>query len=87
MVIMEKAPNPNAARLWVDFYHSKKGMELLVPLMGFGVARDDVKVPALVQSISPPVDKMNLIRIDWSNFTSEDKKKVRAQFRSIFFAK
>jgi iron(III) transport system substrate-binding protein len=85
--ILEKAPHPNAARLWVDFFHSEKGQSLLVGEMGHACARKDVEVPALLRPISPPVSEMNLIRIDWSTFGPEDKAKIKAEFRGIFVSK
>ena len=85
--ILEKAPHPNAARLWVDFFHSAKGQSLLVKEMGHACARKNVEVPDLLRPISPPVSEMNLIRIDWSTFGPEDKAKVKAEFRGIFISK
>lgn len=87
MAILKRAPHPNAARLWVDFFHSKKGQEILVPLMGYAPARKDLKVPALVRKFSPPTHEMNLIRIDWPNFGPKQLKKYQSEFREIFFGK
>ncbi len=84
-MILKNAPNPNSAKLFIDFMHSKKGQEILAPLMGYGIARKDLNVPAAVLAASPPTDKMNLIPFNWETFTSKDRKKYQKEHRSIFY--
>lgn len=84
-MILKNAPNPNSAKLFIDFMHSKKGQEILAPLMGYGIARKDLNVPAAVLNASPPTDKMNLIPFNWVKFTGKDLKKYQAEYRGIFY--
>lgn len=84
-MILKNAPNPNTAKLFIDFMHSKKGQEILAPLMGYGIARKDLNVPAAVLNASPPTDKMNLIPFDWQKFTIKDLKRHQKEYREIFY--
>ncbi len=84
-MILKNTANPNTAKLFIDFMHSKKGQEILAPLMGYGIARKDLNVPAAVLAASPPTDKMNLIPFNWVTFTAEDRKKYQKEHRDIFY--
>jgi ABC-type Fe3+ transport system substrate-binding protein len=84
-MILKNSSNPNTAKLFIDFMHSKKGQEILAPLMGYGIARKDLNVPAAVLNASPPTDKMNLIPFDWQTFTIKDLKRHQKEYRDIFY--
>ncbi len=84
-MILKNAPNPNTAKLFIDFMHSKKGQEILAPLMGYAIARKDLNVPAAVLKASPPTDKMNLIPFNWKTFTSKQHKAYQKEYRDIFY--
>jgi len=75
-LIARNAPNPNAARLWVDFLLSQRGQTLLAGKSGLGSVRDDVEGPysaaALVRSLGAAVRPIGvgpglLVYLDRSN--------------------
>ena len=91
--ILAKAPHPNAAKLFIDFYRSKHGKYIQMSREPANMGRPelpphpDPKVQALLKKayeIAPPIDKLNVIPIDWENVKPADVKKWQAEFVSIF---
>jgi len=89
-VILSKAPHPNAARLFIDFYRSVQGNHIVMEYdpLNFGRANlpphPDPKVNALAMRLAPPVEKLNIIPMEWDKVTPDDVKKWQAEFTSIF---
>ncbi len=77
--IAAKAPNPNAARLFVDYFLSKEGQEMIVKL-GRVPVRSDVKP-------NPPhlLDGVNLVPSD-ADIADKDFQKYFDEYRKIFGA-
>lgn len=91
--IMAKAPHPNTAKLFVDFYRSPRGKYIQMSREPANMGRPelpphpDPKVQALLKKayeIAPPIDKLNVIPVDWENVKPADVKKWQAEFVSIF---
>jgi len=92
-VILAKAKHPNAAKLFIDFWRSVKGKQILLSHNPINVGRSnfpphpDPKIEKNVlakDGIAPPLDKINIIPIEWDKISPAEVKKWRAEFVSIF---
>ncbi|MGZ8263805.1 MAG: ABC transporter substrate-binding protein [Burkholderiales bacterium] len=76
LAITSKAPHPNAARAFVDYWLSKKTMEILAK---------DVGEYVLAPGIYPPIDGMNKAKVESiRELSDEEIQKWGAQFKKIF---
>ncbi|MFQ5894620.1 MAG: ABC transporter substrate-binding protein [Nitrospinota bacterium] len=89
-VILAKAPHPNVAKLFVDFWRSARGKHILLSHNPINVGyanlppHPDPEINELVLGkIAPPIEKLNIIPIEWDKLTPKDVKKWRAEFVSI----
>ncbi len=80
--ILAKAPHPSAAKLWVDFILSEAGQKVLVEKEALISGRAGFVSPT--PEYAPPIDKLNVIKIDWEKITVEDQTKAKAEWLSIF---
>jgi iron(III) transport system substrate-binding protein len=79
IAITSKAPHPNAARLFVDYWLSKKSMEILAKEVGEYV---------LAPGIYPPVDGMDKAKVvAIRELSDEEIQKWGAEFQRIFAVK
>jgi iron(III) transport system substrate-binding protein len=79
IAISAKAPHPNAARAFMDYWLSSKSMGLLAK---------DVGEYVLAPGVHPPIDgiaKAKVIAID--ELSDEETRKWGAEFKKIFDAK
>ncbi|MDO8597086.1 MAG: extracellular solute-binding protein [Sulfuricaulis sp.] len=82
MFILAKAPHPSAAKLWLDFILSEAGQKILVENEALISGRTGFVSP--IPDYAPPIDKLNVIKIDWDKITAEDQSKAKAEWLSIF---
>ena len=80
--ILAKAPHPSAAKLWLDFILSEAGQKILVAHEALISGRAGFVSP--IPEYAPPIDKLNVIKIDWEKVTAEDESKAKAEWLSIF---
>jgi iron(III) transport system substrate-binding protein len=80
--ILAKAPHPSAAKLWLDFILSETGQKILVEHEALISGRTGFVSP--IPDYAPPIDKLNVIKIDWEKVTAEDESKAKAEWLSIF---
>jgi iron(III) transport system substrate-binding protein len=80
--ILSKAPHPNAAKLWLDFILSDVGQTILVEKEALISGREGFKSP--IPEYAPPIEKLNVIKIDWEKMTTEDQNKAKTEWLSIF---
>lgn len=80
--IMAKAPHPNAAKLWLDFMLSEAGQKILVESEALISGRSGFVSP--IPDYAPPIDKLNVIKIDWEKITAEDQSRAKAEWLGIF---
>ena len=77
--VVSKAPHPNAARLFVDYWLSKKSMDML--------ARD-VGEYVLAPGVYPPIDGINKAKVIAIRELPDDEiQKWGAEFKKIFAVK
>lgn len=82
MFIMAAAPHPAAAKLWVDFMLSDVGQKIMVDNEALMSGRSGFTSP--IPQYAPPIDSLNVVKIDWEKLTPDDMKKARAEWQSIF---
>ena len=79
IAVTSKAPHPNAARLFVDYWLSKKSMEILAK---------DVGEYVLAPGIFPPIEGINKAKVIAIRELSDDEiQKWGNQFKKIFDVK
>ncbi len=84
LVILSKAPHPNAAKLLIDYVHSFEGQKLMVDMDGYQTGRKDIPIPSKILEFSPPISQINVIPMDWKSITQEEIDAARKEFREIF---
>jgi iron(III) transport system substrate-binding protein len=82
MFILAAAPHPAAAKLWIDFMLSDVGQKIMVDNEALMSGRSGFVSP--VPAYAPPIERLNVIKIDWNKLTTADMEKARAEWRSIF---
>jgi iron(III) transport system substrate-binding protein len=82
MFILAGAPHPNAAKLWMDFMLSNEGQTILADKEALISGRTGFKSPK--PDFAPPLDTLKVIKIDWKHTSSEELKKIQAEWVSIF---
>jgi ABC-type Fe3+ transport system substrate-binding protein len=91
-VIMTKTKHPNMAKLFIDYWRSVRGHHKLLEYNPLNSGRplpphknpDINKFILADDGIAPPLDRVNIIPIDWGKVTHKDVKKWRAEFNSVF---
>jgi iron(III) transport system substrate-binding protein len=79
IAITSKAPRPNAARLFVDYWLSRKSMEILAK---------DVGEYVLAPGIFPPIDGMDKAKVvAIRELSDEEIQKWGGEFKKIFSVK
>jgi ABC-type Fe3+ transport system substrate-binding protein len=83
IVVLNPAPHPNAAKLWINWYASKEGQELAVPALGQPSNRVDVEANGKLPKFLVPEPGRQYFDInDWSFATTEEAP-LRARMRAI----
>jgi iron(III) transport system substrate-binding protein len=80
--ITAKAPHPNAAKLWLDFVLSEEGQKIIVNGEALISGRSGFKSP--LPDYAPPIDSLNVIKMDWAKISTADMNKARAEWVGIF---
>ena len=76
--IQAKAPHPNAARLFLDFFISREGMAIMVKEGEFVTAK----------GLYPPIEGAENIRaVSMEEFTQDEYKKWANELRKLFIAR
>jgi iron(III) transport system substrate-binding protein len=75
MVLMEKAPNPNAAKLFANWIASKEGLEIFSKARGEAPTRNDINAEAYLPKEIIPDPKANYFDVhDWAEGVTARKK-------------
>ena len=82
MFILAAAPHPAAAKLWIDFMLSDVGQKIMVENEAMMSGRNGFVSPNPLYA--PPIESLNVIKIDWDKVTTADMEKARAEWQSIF---
>lgn len=80
--ITAKAPHPNAAKLWLDFVLSEEGQKIVVNGEALISGRSGFKSP--LPEYAPPIDSLNVIKMDWAKISTADMSKARAEWVGMF---
>lgn len=82
MFILKAAQHPAAAKLWVDFVLSQEGQSILVSHEALISGRDGFKSP--IPDYAPPIESLHVIPVDWASVTTDDLKKIKAEWSETF---
>ena len=82
MGLVNKAPHPNAAKLFVNWMISKGAMEILSEVEGKPVTRSDVNYAHLSPEVVPEPNKEYFDTADW-NYVASLRQKLRDDVRKI----
>jgi iron(III) transport system substrate-binding protein len=85
-VILTRAPHPNAAKLFLDFFHSEVAQKILLEEEGYAVGRLGVK-SKYPEFPRPIYDVKGAIPMDWRKVTAKDRDKAREEFRRLVIEK
>lgn len=80
--IFAAAPNPNAAKLWIDFILSEQGQTILAQREALMSGRAGFVSP--VPEYAPAISDIEIINLDWRNMNAEDLQKSREIWVRIF---
>jgi iron(III) transport system substrate-binding protein len=80
--ILAKAQHPDAARLWLDFTLSDQGQTILTKREALISGRSGFKSP--LPEYAPAIDDLKLVKVDWQHITTEDIRKAKAEWLSVF---
>ena len=81
MFILEGAPHPNAARLWLDFVLSETGQKILAEKEVLISGRSGFTSP--YPDYVPTIDKLKIIKVDWAKLSEADLQKARDEWKSV----
>lgn len=85
--ILAKAPHPSLAKLWMDYLHSPAGHQKYVELQGYASGMKNIQIPPKVASFVPPLDKLEILAMDWDKIGQKEVDAWRKEFREIFHKK
>ena len=86
VAILDKAPHPNAAKVFVNWIASKEGSELFNRAMGTVPTRNDIKEDFVPPEIIPREGVQYFDTYDWE-FTVTKKEKVRQRMKELLQAR
>lgn len=79
--ILEGAPHPNGARLWLDFVLSETGQKILTEKEVLISGRSGFVSP--YPDYVPTIDKLKIIKVEWEKLTEADLQKAREEWKSV----
>lgn len=85
MGILAKSPHPNAAKLWIDYLHSRRGHMNYLNLKGFSTGIKSPKVTPLLKEFTPPLEKAELIPMDYDKIDTKQIEAWRKDYHDIFY--
>lgn len=80
--ILRDSPNPNGAKLWVNFILSEEGQTILAENEALISGRSGFTSP--LPEYSPAIDTLKLIKVDWSAMSTDDLQQARKDWVDIF---
>jgi iron(III) transport system substrate-binding protein len=82
MFILAAAPHPAAAKLWIDFMLSATGQKIMVDKEAIMSGRSGFVSP--LPDYAPPMESLNVIKVDWNKVSQADMEKARIEWIGIF---
>ena len=84
--ILSRAPHPNAAKLFIDFFHADAAQKIIMNKEGYPTGRLGLK-SQYPESIVPIYDVKGAIQMDWRKVTDKERNEAREEFRRIMIEK
>jgi ABC-type Fe3+ transport system substrate-binding protein len=83
LMVLDPAPHPNAAKLWVNWYASREGQELATLALGQPSNRTDVEANAKLPAFLIPQPGREYFDLnDWT-FVTVEERPLRARMRAL----
>ena len=86
MGILTHAPHPNAAKLFIDFFHSEVAQKIMSEKEGYPTGRLGIK-SKYPKFPRPIYDIKGAIPMDWRKVTSKDRDNAREEFKRLVIEK
>ncbi len=80
--ILARAPHPNAAKLFMDFFHGAPCQEMMLNHAGLPTARFGVK-SKYADFPKPVYELKGAIEMDWRKVTKQDREQAREETRKL----
>jgi iron(III) transport system substrate-binding protein len=80
--ILARAPHPNAAKLFVDFFHGAPCQEMMLNHAGLATARYGIK-SKYADFPKPIYELKGAIEMDWRKVTKQDREQAREETRRL----
>jgi len=86
VAILAHAPHPNAAKLFIDFFHGNVAQNIVLHKTGYPVGRLGIKSKYPVFP-KPIYDLKGFVEMDWRKTTRQDRLDAQEEFRRIVIGK
>ena len=83
LTAMNKAPHPNAARLFVNWMASKEALETYSRAVGYATLRNDVDESFLPPDVIPDPHGSYLDTADWNWAAGNEKRKIEKRVKDL----
>jgi iron(III) transport system substrate-binding protein len=80
--ILKKAPNPNAAKLWIDFILSEPAQIILARREALISGRANFQTPS--PDYAPNLGTIKVIDMNWKDLKTSDVQQAQADWRRLF---
>jgi iron(III) transport system substrate-binding protein len=80
--ILNQAPHPNAAKLWLNYTLSEEGQKILAKREALISGRSGFTSP--LPDYAPAIDTLKIVKMDWGHISQDDIRKAKAEWLSIF---
>jgi len=80
--VLQSAPHPNAARLWIDFILSEQGQTILGQREALISGRSGFRSP--LPDYAPAIDDLKLLDVNWRGMSTADLQRHREEWMGIF---
>jgi len=84
--ILAKAPNPNTAKLFIDYLHGKRGHLKWMMLKAASTGMRGIQLPSDITAFSPPLERLKIVPMEWERIGKE-MNNWKEEYRQIFYTK
>ncbi len=83
VIVFDKAPHPNAAKLYLNWVLSKEGSQLFAPAFGYPSLRVDIANTHIDPTLIPPLDATIVAAEDYIAVRAEMRAAAREVFKDV----
>ena len=85
--ILAKAPNPNTAKLFIDYLHGKRGHLKWITLTAAFSGMKGLQLPPDIVAFRPTWEKLQIIPMDWEEIGTKGLEAWKEEYRQIFYGR